>query len=74
MSMLVAGGKGAPGQVLGSTDERGYDLKDGRIIPADIAATVFRHLEIDLETQWTDPQGRPHPIVSDGGRPIPELS
>jgi hypothetical protein len=74
MSMLVAGGKAKHGQILGSTDERGYDLKDGRVIPADIAATVFRHLAIDLNTQWTDPQGRPHPIVSDGGRPIPELS
>ncbi len=73
MSMLVAGGKGAPGQVLGSTDERGYDLKDGRVTPADIAATVFRHLEIDLASQWLDPQGRPHPIVDDGGRPIAEL-
>lgn len=74
MSMLVAGGKGQHGQVLGSTDDRGYDVRDGRVIPADIAATVFRHLEIDLASQWTDPQGRPHPIVSDGGRPIPELS
>jgi hypothetical protein len=74
MSMLVAGGRGPHGQVLGSTDERGYDVKDRRVIPADIAATVFRHLEIDLATQWTDPQGRPHPIVSDGGRPIAELS
>ncbi len=73
MSMLVAGGKARHGQVLGSTDERGYDLKDGRIIPADLAATVFRHLEIDLDSQWTDPQGRPHPIVSDGGKPIAEL-
>jgi hypothetical protein len=74
MSVLVAGGNGAHGQVIGSTDERGYDLKDRRVIPADLAATVFRHLEIDLEAQWIDPQGRPHPIVSDGGRPIPELS
>jgi hypothetical protein len=74
MSMLVAGGKARHGQVLGSTDDRGYDLKEGRVIPADIAATVFRHLEIDLGAQWTDPQGRPHPIVCDGGRPIPELS
>ena len=74
MSMLVAGGRGPHGQVLGSTDERGYDIKDRRVIPADIAATAFRHLEIDLATQWIDPQGRPHPIVSDGGRPIAELS
>jgi hypothetical protein len=74
MSMLVAGGKGRHGQVLGSTDAGGYDIRDGRIIPADLAATVFRHLDIDLASQWTDPQGRPHPIVEDGGRPIPELS
>ena len=74
MSVLVAGGKGGRGQVLGSTDEKGYDIRDGRVIPADIAATVFRHLEIDLDTQWTDRQGRPHPIVRDGGKPIAELS
>lgn len=73
MSVLIAGGKGARGQVIGSTDAGGYDPKDRRIIPADLAATIFRHLEIDLSTQWTDPQGRPHPIVSDGGRPIAEL-
>ncbi|MBI3863379.1 MAG: DUF1501 domain-containing protein [Planctomycetia bacterium] len=74
MSMLVAGGKSGHGQVIGATDARGYDITDGRVIPADLAATVFRHLDIDLETQWIDPQGRPQPIVADGGRPIPELS
>jgi uncharacterized protein (DUF1501 family) len=73
MSVLVAGGGVAHGQVIGSTDERGYDIRDGRVTPADIAATVFRHLQIDLATQWTDHQGRPHPIVSDGGKPIPGL-
>ncbi|HET6879981.1 MAG TPA: DUF1501 domain-containing protein [Pirellulales bacterium] len=74
MSVLLAGGGLAHGQVIGSTDERGYDIRDGRVSPADLAATVFQHLEIDLTTQWTDPQGRPHPIVSDGGRPIAGLS
>ncbi|HLJ10439.1 MAG TPA: DUF1501 domain-containing protein [Planctomycetaceae bacterium] len=73
MSVLAAGGKGRGGQIIGSTDAKGYDIKDGRVIPADLAATVFRHLDIDLDTQWTDLQGRPHPIVSDGGRPIAEL-
>ena len=74
MSVLVAGGGVTHGQIIGSTDETGSDLKDGRVIPADIAATVFRHLEIDLGAQWTDHEGRPHPIVADGGRPIRELS
>jgi hypothetical protein len=74
MSVLVAGGGVAHGQVIGSTDDKGYDIRDGRVIPADIAASVFRHLGIDLSAQWTDLQGRPHPVVSDGGRPIAELS
>jgi hypothetical protein len=73
MSMLVAGGGLARGQVVGSTDAKGYDVKEACVTPADLGATVFRHLGIDLGAPWTDPQGRPHPIVTGGGRPIPEL-
>jgi hypothetical protein len=73
MSMLVAGGGIAPGQVVGSTDARGYDVKEARVTPSDLAATVYRHLGIDLDTQWTDLQGRPQAIVTEGGRPIPAL-
>jgi hypothetical protein len=73
MSMLVAGGGLAHGQVVGSSDAKGGDVKDARVSPADLAATVYRHLGIDLKAQWTDPQGRPQSIVTDGGRPIPEL-
>jgi len=73
MSMLVAGGGLPCGQVVGSTDSKGYDIKDRRVLPADLAATVFRHLGIDLGATWHDPQGRPIPIVTEDGRPIPEL-
>jgi uncharacterized protein (DUF1501 family) len=73
MSMLVAGGGLARGRVVGSSDAKGGEVKDARVTPADISATVFHHLGIDLATQWTDGQGRPQPIVTDGGRPIPEL-
>jgi uncharacterized protein (DUF1501 family) len=74
MSMLAAGGGLPGGQVVGSTDSKGYDIKDRRVSPADLAATVFRHLGLDLRASWRDPQGRPIPIVAEGGRPIPELS
>jgi hypothetical protein len=74
MSMLVAGGGLAHGQVVGSTDAKGGDVKEAGVTPADIGATVYRHLGIDLSAQWTDPQGRPQSIVTDGGRPIRELS
>jgi hypothetical protein len=58
---------------VGSTDRKGYHIKDRRVTPADLAATVFRHLGIDLGAHWLSPQGRPIPIVTGGGRPIPEL-
>jgi hypothetical protein len=74
MSMLVAGGGVARGQVVGSTDAKGYDVKDARVTPADLGATVYQHLGIDLGTQWTDAQGRPQSIVVGGSRPVPELA
>jgi hypothetical protein len=39
--------------------------------PADLAVMVFRHPGIPLDSQWTNPQGRPIPIVTEGGRLIP---
>jgi hypothetical protein len=74
MSMLVAGGGLTHGQVVGGTDTKGGEVKDGRVTPSDLGATVYRHLGIDLDYQWTDLQGRPQPIITEGGRPIPELS
>ena len=73
MSMVVAGGGLRHGQAVGSTDDKGYDVKDGLVRPQDLAATVFRHFDIDLNSHWISPQGRPTPIVVEGGRPIPEL-
>jgi hypothetical protein len=73
MSMLVAGGRLRHGQAVGSTDSKGGEVKEARVRPSDLAATVFRHLGIPLDAHWTDLQGRPHPIVTEGGRPIPEL-
>jgi hypothetical protein len=74
MSMLVAGGGMPCGQAIGATDSKGYAVRDARVTPSDLAATVFRHLRIDLNGQWVNPAGRPIPIVAEGGRPIPELS
>lgn len=73
MSMLAAGGAGRHGQVIGSTDSRGGTIKSRKVTPSDLAATVFRHLDIPLDSHWTDPQGRPVPIVTEGGQPIAEL-
>jgi hypothetical protein len=59
--------------VIGSTDPRGHSNAERKVTPQDLAATVFRHLQIDLDAQWLNPQGRPMPVVLEGGRPIAEL-
>ncbi|MEO8493870.1 MAG: DUF1501 domain-containing protein [Planctomycetota bacterium] len=74
MSMVMAGGGLKHGQVIGSTDSRGGAVASSVVRPQDLAATTFRHLGIDLGSHWLNSRGRPIPIVTEGGRPIPELS
>ena len=71
--MLVAGGGFKHGQAIGCTDSKGGTVKSGRVTPSDLAATVFKHLDIPLDSHWMNPQGRPVPIVTEGGKPIAEL-
>ena len=66
MSMIVAGGRLPCGQVIGSTDPRGYDIASAPVRPADLAATVFKHLDIDLSAQWINPQGARFPLSLKG--------
>lgn len=73
MSMVMAGGGLNHGQVIGSTDRRGGAIESGIVRPQDLAATTFQHLGIDLNAHWVNNQGRPIPIIQEGGRPIPEL-
>jgi uncharacterized protein (DUF1501 family) len=73
MSMVLAGGY-RHGRVIGATDHRGGEIKERRVGPSDLAATVFAHLGIPVNATWVNPQGRPIPIVAEGGRPIGELA
>jgi len=74
MSLVLAGGGLPHGQVIGATDARGGAIASSAVRPQDLAATTFRHLGIDLNAHWTNSRGRPMPVVTEGGRPIPELS
>ncbi|WP_422923644.1 DUF1501 domain-containing protein [Singulisphaera sp. PoT] len=73
MSMVLAGGGLRHGQVIGATDRKGDSVLERKVTPQDLAATVFTHLGIDPEAQWVSAQGRPTPIVVEGGRAISEL-
>jgi hypothetical protein len=73
MSMVMAGGGLRHGQVIGASDSKGYGILERKVTPQDLAATVFTHLGIDTEQSWINGQGRPIPIVQDGGQAIAEL-
>lgn len=73
MSLVLAGGGLKHGQVIGATDRRGDSILERKVTPQDLAATVFTHLGIDPQAHWISGQGRPTPIVVEGGRAIAEL-
>lgn len=72
MSCLVGGGGLAGGQVVGASNSKGEFPAERPIVPADILATVYRQLGIDLDLHFTNRSGRPVPI-NNGGRVISEL-
>jgi uncharacterized protein (DUF1501 family) len=73
MSMCLAGGGLRHGQVIGATESDGGNIRERPVTPADLAATIYRHMDVPLDTTYLDNRGRPHYVISDGGRPIREL-
>lgn len=72
MSMALAGGGLRHGQVIGATDRQGGSIAERPVTPGDLAATIYRHFGVPLDTTYTDVKGRPRSVV-EGGRPIAEL-
>jgi len=72
-TILMAGGGIKGGQTVGASDEIGGAPKDRPTTPAEVAATVFKGLGIDLATELPGVGGRPIPLVDRGIEPIAEL-
>jgi uncharacterized protein (DUF1501 family) len=70
-TILFAGGGIRGGQVIGSSDATGGAPADRPVTPMEVAATVYRSLGVDLQTQLPGPDGRPIPLVE--AAPIEEL-
>jgi uncharacterized protein (DUF1501 family) len=73
MSMALAGGGMRHGQVIGATEKDGGHIKDRPVTPSDLAATIYAHMGVPLDTTWNEPTGRPRYIVENDGKPIGEL-
>jgi hypothetical protein len=72
-SMVMGGGPLKGGTIIGASDEIGAAPKDRPVSPAQIAATVYRGLGIDIQQELPGVQGRPIPLVDRGTEPIAEL-
>jgi uncharacterized protein (DUF1501 family) len=68
-SALVAGGGFKGGQVVGASDARGEEVKDRPVYPADLLATIYGLLGIDVDAKLPHPLGadtRVSPAASEG--------
>ena len=73
MSMALAGGGLRHGQVIGASERDGGSIASRPVTPADLAATIYRHLGVPLDATYLDPKGRPRYIVEEDGQPLEEL-
>lgn len=63
---LLAGGKLEAGKIIGATNSRGEEPSERPITPADLLATLYRHLGIDPSVHFTNFAGRPVPVLGEG--------
>jgi uncharacterized protein (DUF1501 family) len=72
---LLAGGGMPCGQVIGSTDRLGGEADSRPVTFAEVFATLYHNLGIDVNTVTIDDhQGRPRYLVEGGAQPIRELA
>ena len=66
MSMLLAGGRSPRGQVIGSTESDGGQIRERPVTPGDLAATIFQHMGVPLDVSYEDDKNRPLRVISQG--------
>jgi hypothetical protein len=66
MSMTLAGGGMRHGQVIGSTDRDGGQIRQRPVTPGDLAATIYHHFGVPLDGTYEDSRGRPRHYIEQG--------
>jgi uncharacterized protein (DUF1501 family) len=76
-SMALAGAGIKTGQVVGASDERGYNVTERVVTMGDLYATIYKTLGIDWTKEYMSPIGRPLKIANSlddrTGAPVKEL-
>ncbi len=74
VSLLFSGGGIVPGQIVGSTDRTGSEVRSRKVGVRDLLATLYAHLGLDAaRLTLTDRTARPIPALPTGAA-IPELT
>lgn len=68
----LGGGPVKLGQVVGTSDKIGAVPAERPVKAADLAATIYHALGVDIKKEYQTPAGRPMPIVYEG-EPVKEL-
>lgn len=71
-TLCLAGGGLRHGQIIGSSEKDGGQIAMRPVGPADLAATIYKHMGVPLDTEYVDATGRPMAVVYNGS-PIAEL-
>jgi len=72
-TVYFAGGGVKGGRVVGKSDEIGAYPAERPVTPAEVVATIYHSLGLDLTTELPGPNGRPFPLVNYGTQAIKEL-
>lgn len=72
-SIYFAGGGVKGGRVVGRSDDKGAYPVERPVSPADVVATIYKSLGVDLHTDLPGPQGRPFPVADFHAKAITEL-
>jgi len=56
-STVLAGGGFKGGHVVGASDARGEEVKDGPVSPANVIGSIFAQLGLDLDAKLPNPDG-----------------
>jgi hypothetical protein len=72
-TVYFAGGGVQGGRVVGASDRIGGVPAERPVEPAEVVATIYHSLGLDLESKLPGPQGRPFPLVDTGKHAIHEL-
>ena len=72
-SMLMAGGGVRGGRVVGESDATASEPKERPVSPAEVSATIYSALGVDLATTLPGPDGQRVAVVDKGVEPIHEL-